>query len=161
MASIDFTIKISEGDNQERREITNDVFIPQSAFASYASEDRIDVLGRLEGLKKGLKNLEIFIDVITLRSGEDWENKIDAFINTSDIFYLFWSSAAAKSTWVDKEWRLALEKKGIEFIDPFPLESPQLVPPPPELGKLHFNSIYLNYINSEKYIQSQKNKKEN
>jgi V8-like Glu-specific endopeptidase len=156
LATIKFHLDISMKNEEGRHEITGFAFIPKSAFASYASEDRLEVLSRLEGLKKGLKNLEIFTDVLTLRSGDNWLNKIDACLNTCDIFYLFWSTAAANSKWVNWEWRTALEKRGINFIDPFPLESPDIIPPPKELSSLHFNSLYLNYINSEKYIRSQK-----
>ena len=37
----------------------------------------------------------------------------------------------------------ALEKRGLGFIDPVPLESPQLSPPPVELASKHFNDPWL------------------
>jgi hypothetical protein len=44
---------------------------------------------------------------------------------------------------VEKEWRWALASRGIEFIDPVPLESPSDAPPPSELASLHFNDWVL------------------
>jgi len=48
----------------------------RKAFASYASEDRDAVLGRLQGIRKAAPDLEIFFDVLTLRSGQRWEGEI-------------------------------------------------------------------------------------
>jgi hypothetical protein len=44
---------------------------------------------------------------------------------------------------VEKEWRCALEKRGIDFINPVPLDFPDEVPPPPELNTKHFNDKML------------------
>jgi len=41
------------------------------AFASYASPDRDEVLGRIQGMQKIAPDLEVFLDVAKLRSGED------------------------------------------------------------------------------------------
>ncbi|MGC1298618.1 MAG: type VI secretion system ImpA family N-terminal domain-containing protein [Alloacidobacterium sp.] len=115
----------------------------RNAFASYASEDRDAVLGRIQGICKVAPEMEIFLDVVSLRSGQNWELELWRVIPASDIFYLFWSSHARKSKWVEKEWRCALRERGIEFIDPIPLESPAESPPPPELSSLHFNDWML------------------
>ncbi|NRF72300.1 toll/interleukin-1 receptor domain-containing protein [Aquincola sp. S2] len=128
-------------------------FARGTAFASYSSEDRIDVLRCTEGLKKGAPFMDVYLDIVKLRSGDDWERTLMAYIRTSDVFYLFWSPSAAKSNWVDREWRYAYQERGLDFIDPFPLEDPRLVPPPTELERLHFNSAYLSHINAEKYIK--------
>ncbi len=111
----------------------------KKAFASYASDDRDAVLGRIQGIHKVAPEMEIFLDVVSLRSGQNWERELWRVIPASDIFYLFWSSHARKSEWVEKEWRCALRERGIEFIDPIPLEPPQESPPPVELSSLHFN----------------------
>jgi hypothetical protein len=39
------------------------------AFASYASQDRAEVLGRVQGMEAAYKGLNVFVDVIDLRSG--------------------------------------------------------------------------------------------
>ena len=115
------------------------------AFASYASSDRDRVLGRIQGMQKVLPNLEVFLDVMSLRSGSDWEQRLMEAIPQHDVFYLFWSQAASQSPWVRKEWQCALDARGLEFIDPVPLESPEKAPPPPELSGKHFNDWVLAY----------------
>jgi kumamolisin len=115
----------------------------RTAFASYASEDRDAVLGRIQGIQKVAPDLDIFLDVLSLRSGQEWEKELWREIPARDIFYLFWSRHARKSKWVEKEWRCALSERGIEFIDPIPLESPEKSPPPAELSSLHFNDWVL------------------
>ena len=115
----------------------------RTAFASYASEDRDAVLGRIQGIQKVAPDLDVFLDVLSLRSGQEWEKELWREIPARDIFYLFWSGHARKSKWVEKEWRCALSKRGIEFIDPIPLEAPEKSPPPPELSSLHFNDWML------------------
>jgi len=111
----------------------------RTAFASYASDDRDAVLGRIQGIQKIAPELNVFLDVLSLRSGQNWEQELWRVIPASDIFYLFWSAHARSSEWVEKEWRCALRERGIGFIDPVPLESPETSPPPPELSSLHFN----------------------
>jgi hypothetical protein len=111
----------------------------QTAFASYSSADRDEVLRVIQGLQKVAPNLDIFLDVAKLRAGEDWERRLWKEIPARDVFYLFWSQRAKASEWVEKEWRCALKERGVEFIDPIPLETPDLAPPPKELSAKHFN----------------------
>jgi len=124
--------KVPSWENRHRR-----------AFCSYSSRDRDDVLGRIQGMQKIAPGLDPFLDVLKLRSGQYWEQELWREIPRSDVFYLFWSSNALASEWVEKEWRCALKSKGIEFIDPVPLEPPDLAPPPRELGAKHFNDWIL------------------
>jgi cell division protein FtsZ len=118
----------------------------RKAFASYASADREQVLARLQGMQKAVPTLEIIMDVLALRSGEYWEKRLWEVIPASDVFYLFWSEHARSSEWVEKEWRCALQKRGLDFIDPVPLVSPDEVPPPEELASKHFNDWVLAYL---------------
>lgn len=113
------------------------------AFASYASPDRDEVLARIQGIQKAAPGLEIFLDVLSLRSGQHWETELRERIPANDVFYLFWSANAKNSEWVEKEWRCALETRGLEFIDPVPLVAPELAPPPAELSSRHFNDWVL------------------
>jgi len=115
------------------------------AFASYASDDRDEVLHRIQGMQKIVPDLEVFLDVAKLRSGDDWESRLWHVIPEQDVFYLFWSRAARGSTWVEKEWRCALKARGQSFIDPVPLEPPDVAEPPEELKKKHFNDWVLAY----------------
>jgi hypothetical protein len=115
----------------------------RTAFASYAADDRDAVLGRVQGISKVAPDLKIFLDVLSLRSGQNWEQELWRVIPASDIFYLFWSKHARKSKWVEREWRCALNERGMGFIDPVPLQSPKEAPPPRELRSLHFNDWML------------------
>lgn len=121
----------------------------QAAFASYASDDRQAVLARIQGMQKVAPEMDIFVDVLELRSGANWLDEITKRIPDIDAFYLFWSRPAATSKWVEQEWRLALESKGLEVIDPVPLEDPEVAPPPEELSSLHFRDRYLDYAKYE------------
>ena len=64
-------------------------------LASYASADRIDVMRSVQGINKSAPQVEIFVDVDSLHSGDDWEAKISAYISPSDVLYPFWSTAAS------------------------------------------------------------------
>ena len=71
---------------------------------------------------------------------------------SKDVFYLFWSQAAAASTWVAREWSLALKRRGLGYIDPVPLQDPRDAPPPDALSGLHFNDAYVAYIEMERRL---------
>ena len=118
----------------------------RNAFASYASEDRVEVLSRIQGMEAAFKGLHVFVDLIDLRSGQNWERELAERISKSEVFYLFWCRHAMNSNWVDKEWHWALAAKGQDFIDPVPLEGPELAPPPKELAAKHFNDPLLAFI---------------
>ena len=152
VAEVPFKLYVSTVAEPTHQPVSSAAIVPRTAFASYASPDRIEVMRSVQGICKGAPQLDIFVDVDTLRSGDDWQEKIAAYISTSDVFYLFWSTAASKSKWVESEWRLGLRQKGVRFIDPFPLESPAVVPPPAELSSLHFNDRYLINILAQQQI---------
>lgn len=118
----------------------------RTAFASYASQDRELVLGRLQMLAATV-GLEPFFDVESLRMGEDWEQRLMREVPSKDRFLLFWSENARKSEWVEREWRLALRAKGLEYILPVPL---QPASPPKELSKLQFNDRYARMADYER-----------
>jgi len=132
-------------------------FAPKTAFASYSSRDRAEVLARVQGMQKVRPELEIFVDVITLRAGQNWEEEIRRRVCSDDVFFLFWSEYAATSTEVEKEWRLALEVRGLGYIDPVPLTDPSEVKPPQELKALHFNDYYLAHIKLSQQRREQAN----
>ena len=118
------------------------------AFASYASADRDRVLSCVQGMET-VTPLKVFVDVDALRSsGGSWKEQLCSHIDQSQVMYLFWSRAAEASEHVNWEWRYALERYGLEFIDPVPLEPPRLAQPPTELQALHFNSKWLLFMGS-------------
>lgn len=144
IAKLDFEMEVGIA-QQEADDVTRHEIRPRTAFASYASEDRDEVLGRIQGMLKVLPELDIFLDVASLRSGEKWLDRLEEEIESRDVFYLFWSLAASRSPWVEKEWRTALTTKGLEHISPVPLETPEEAPPPHELASLHFGEWTLAY----------------
>ena len=116
-----------------------------TAFLSYASQDRDSVLDISRGMQKARPDMDIFLDVDKLRSGENWETILREEIEKRDVLYLFWSKNAQASEWVDKEWRYALALKGLDAIEPVPLEQAADCPPPEELKSKHFNDRALFY----------------
>ena len=118
------------------------------AFISYASEDRTEVLKRVQTL--GALKIRYFQDVLDLEPGDRWEKELYKEIDNCDLFLLFWSSAARDSEWVYQEALYARQRQ-IESETEEPDIIPMLIegPPPPkpwsEFKGLHFNDklIYL------------------
>ena len=145
IATIHFTIHIGQS-SIVASEIVAHVERHTKAFASYSSADRDEVLARIQGMLKANPQLEVFLDVLTLRSGQNWEQELWEAIPANDVFYLFWSEHAKQSEWVEKEWRCALHARGLDFIDPCPLVPPERATPPPELASKHFNDWTLAFM---------------
>jgi len=118
---------------------------PRSAFASYARGDRRDVLGRVRSIQI-FTGIDVFLDCLSIRPGEQWKPKLQEEITTREIFWLFWSREARKSEWVEWEWRTALREKSIAGIQPHPLEPAEVAPPPNELSSLQFGAMYEWYV---------------
>jgi len=120
------------------------------AFISYASADRSEVLKRVQMLD--LAKIRYFQDLLSLEAGKQWEPMIYRYIDECDVFYLFWSTAAKESKWVEKEVQRALKRKGDKFDAPpeimgVPIEGPPPVEPPRYLASIHFDSKFLYFIN--------------
>jgi len=77
-------------------------------FISYAHKDEAKVKSFHEGLK--LAGIEHFFDRAYLKTGDIFPQVIQDYINSADLFVLFWSENASKSEYVDKERRQALER---------------------------------------------------
>ena len=103
-------------------------------------------------MKKIAPDLDVFLDALSLRSGDLWEQLLAEEVVSKDIFYLFWSRNAAKSAWVKKEWQHALASRGIDYIDPVPLETPEFAPPPNALRALHFGDAFATFAFLQKGV---------
>lgn len=114
----------------------------RTAFASYSSQDRDRVLDRVAAVRISA-GLDVFLDCLSLRPGDQWKGELAREIVERDQFLLFWSSHAGASEWVNWELREALEKKDPDSIQVHPLESVERAPPPPELQHLHFGDPYV------------------
>jgi hypothetical protein len=137
IAQTPFVITVGPATGTKQAIVTQPRMI-RSAFASYATGDRPAVLARIQGMQRVAPFLDIFLDVISFRSGDRWEDVIRTEIRVRDVLFLFWSAAASQSHYVDREWRIALEEHGLDGISPVPLETAAVAPPPPELKSLHF-----------------------
>lgn len=131
---------------EQKIEVTREDVL--SAFVSYASQDRNRVAMIIQGMKKARPDMDIFFDVDSLRSGDDWEKALWREIDKRDVLFLCWSKYARDSKWVDAEWRYALKNKGPDSIEPVPIDPPGSCPPPDELSRKHFNDKLLYIINS-------------
>jgi len=118
---------------------------PKTAFASYAKRDRRDVLSRIRSLQI-FTGIDVFLDCLSIRPGEEWKSTLENEIRDRDIFWLFWSRSAKHSPWVEWEWKTALREKTTSGIQPHPLEPLEVAPPPEELSTLQFGAMYEWYI---------------
>lgn len=115
------------------------------AFLSYASPDRVAVLGYAEALS--MVGIKVFQDVLSLDPGDRWEKRLYEEIERSDLFVLFWSTAASQSKWVIAEAGYALRSANESptqdpTIRPFPLEGPPIPTIPEDLKAIHFNDKF-------------------
>jgi TIR domain/FHA domain len=106
----------------------------ERVFLSYASEDESVVSNFAQVLEA--QGLDYFLDVLSLRSGDDWQSKLKEHIERSDLFLLCWSRHAAQSAWVRKEieWALSAQRREPTRrpdIRPLLLDGPPVPPPPP------------------------------
>ena len=123
------------------------------AFTSYALRDRNEVLKRVQMLEA--PGIDFFLDVISLKPGQRWKQKLYHHIDDCDVFFLFWSRAARKSKWVLEESRYAIQRQGGDamvppsFI-PLGLEGPPPPDPPHFLKAIHFNDRILYFMDRPK-----------
>jgi hypothetical protein len=146
LGHVKFAVKIVPGDVRggpaPRAPIGRRATRYRRAFVCYASTDRVEVLKRVQVLRS--LRIRVAQDLLTLKPGERWEQSIRRWISRSDVFLLFWSTAARQSEWVTKEVRHAISCQGVDGsgspeILPVMLEGPPPPPPPDELAHLHFN----------------------
>ena len=122
----------------------------RTAFISYSSDDRIEVLKRVQMLPR--LGIRFYQDVLDLQPGERWERRLYRCIDRCDLFLLFWSTASKRSRWVRKEVSHALRRKAGDDaappeILPVIIEGPPPPEPFPELSHLHFNDYFLYFMN--------------
>lgn len=112
------------------------------AFLSYAHQDRGEVLKRAQML--AAQGIAFFQDLLSLKPGERYTDKILGRIDQSDLFVLFWSRHAAKSEWVRREIARAEARQrehpeGLPDISAIVLDTPDIAPPPDSISHLHLN----------------------
>lgn len=77
-------------------------------FISYTHKDEWKVKSFHEGLK--LMGVEHFFDRAYLKAGNIYPKIIQDYINSADLFVLFWSENALNSEYVEKERTQALKR---------------------------------------------------
>lgn len=93
----------------------------KKAFISYAHQDKASVKSFHDALD--LYGIEHFFDCSFLKPGDVFPQVIRDYINTADLFVLFWSENAANSDYVEKERKQAL---GLAFPQVKPQEAAKL-----------------------------------
>ena len=92
-------------------------------FPSYSRHDRA-IVDRVEAVVHAFGD-EYLRDVIALRSGEEWRERLLELIEEADVFQLFWSSNSMRSPHCQKEWEHALALGRPSFVRPFYWEDPR------------------------------------
>jgi hypothetical protein len=112
----------------------------EAVFISYSRKDE-PVVKRAETLYR-LIGADYMRDLLSLKAGEKWDEKLLEFIDRADIFQLFWSQTASQSEAVEKEWRhaLRLSMQRPAFIRPVYWQQP-IPNVPPELSHINFAYI--------------------
>ncbi len=108
-----------------------------TVFASYSHRDTT-IVERVETAARTF-GMTYLRDVITLRSGEDWNAGLQTMIEQATIFQMFWSEPYSKSMHCQREWEYAvsLKREGQPFIRPVYWQQPMPAPPEP-LQHFHF-----------------------
>lgn len=101
-----FITKIVESPRQLNPKIIAHKY--NKVFVSYAHKDEAKVKSFHEGLK--LAGIEHFFDRAYLKTGDIFPQIIQDYINSADLFVLFWSENAAESEYVKKERTQALRR---------------------------------------------------
>jgi hypothetical protein len=136
VADIPISIYVGERGSAAEMAVTS-VSPYQAIFCSYSHRDK-KVIEHVESACKTL-GITYLRDAIELRSGQRWQDELRAMIERADIFQLFWSRNAARSEYVEQEWRhaLGLGREATKFLRPVYWEEP-MPPPPAELEPFHF-----------------------
>lgn len=115
----------------------------QCIFISYSRRDS-SVAKSYKIAQTALGN-DVFLDVDSLRAGEDWRAALARAIDKADIFQLFWSEHSASSEYCRYEWDYALKVRCPDntcegFIRPVYWRKP-MPSPPSELSRINFRFV--------------------
>jgi hypothetical protein len=143
LAELPLTLMVRRGHSPRRDELVAQSAGPyRKIFASYSHLDR----GVVEEFSEYARAMgdRYQLDVVDLRSGEQWVPALEGLIRDADVFQLFWSWNALESHYVRHEWEYALQLGRPSFVRPVYWDDP--LPrrgelPPRALLDLHFESI--------------------
>ena len=142
LAEVQLSIRVDRKAAESRQEETH-ARPYRRIFASYSHRDTA-IVEEFEShvVATGDRYLR---DVVTLRAGEVWDERLLESIKQADVFQLFWSWNALTSPLVREEWRQALALNRAHFVRPVYWEEPlpeRAGLPPAELKRLHFQRVY-------------------
>lgn len=153
VGSLGLPIEIAdEADDGPPQRVTAEA--PRTAFASYASKDRLDVLERASSIRRSA-GLEVWVDALELRMGDRWNPELEKHILASDRFLLFWSEHTRDSEWVKWEREHAVKAHGEDVLELHLLRHTAIEDVPEDLRQYHFDDKYLRARDAELYRQQQ------
>ena len=121
LAEVQLSIKVDRKPAESRQEETH-ARPYRRIFASYSHRDTAIVEEfETHAVATGDRYLR---DVVTLRAGEVWDQRLLEMIKQADVFQLFWSWNALSSPLVREEWRQALALNRPHFVRPVYWEEP-------------------------------------
>jgi len=80
-----------------------------TVFLSHAASDKVLVRKFAERLKKS--GIKIWLDESSFKLGSNWVHEIERGLDTADYIIFFISSRSIKSSWVEREWQLAMHRQ--------------------------------------------------
>jgi hypothetical protein len=137
VADIPLSVFVTHDISQGKPQGTGPQPVYDTVFASYSHKDTL-IVEKVEAGAKAL-GLNYLRDVITLRSGEDWNEGLIRMIDEATIFQMFWSVPYSQSPHCRQEWEYAvtLNREAARFIRPVYWLRP-MPAPPAQLQHLHF-----------------------
>jgi hypothetical protein len=142
----DLALSVRVGGGEPLRQVSATTRVYRKIFASYSHQD-VAIVEECVRFARAVGD-EYLRDIVHLRTGEVWDERLRQMIEDADVFQLFWSRNSLHSRFVRQEWEhaLSLSHKGPGFIrpvyweDPLPTD-PVRGMPPDELRRLHFQRL--------------------
>ncbi|MAS33637.1 MAG: hypothetical protein CL610_06510 [Anaerolineaceae bacterium] len=106
IADINVSLEIAGGRHSVALTPTVSSRMHQKIFISYARED-IDIVRRYYQAQIAAAN-DVFFDIESIRTGENWRTTVKAALDQTDFVQLFWSQHSATSRNVQFEWEYFL-----------------------------------------------------
>lgn len=100
----------------------------KGVFISYSHEDK-DFIAPVVKLIRGLRQDLVFQDYDNLAIGKQWEPQLLEALAKAGLVVVFWCNHSAKSDWVKKEYRLAIQEA--KDVMPVMLDDSEM---PPDLS---------------------------
>jgi hypothetical protein len=139
MAQVPLAIEVgSAAEEEDLVPVTTSRY--RKVFACYSHRD-LAVVEEVERYSQAMGD-EYLRELIHLRSGEVWNERLMRMMEQADVFELFWSSQSMRSPFARQEWEYALALNRDAFVRPVYWEEP-LRDAPAELRSLVFHRVGL------------------